>query len=176
MSWNELKQIANGMALETALWFAVATAFLGTYVLHFAGPPQAIVPHLSFLGTLIFALWCTRFAVWRLLAPGKAAHLVSAIITAAFLFLLVAYYATVLIGLQSWGSVITWPLMRTCSLHLDDLLRPLEVSPTLIACASALVFVTLVAIVILMPRRQHWTRQLARASRAAPHCSSWDLA
>lgn len=153
--------------VEAVVWHGIAAAFLVVYVVHHAAPVQAVSPHLALFATLWCGMLCVRLAVWRWASSEDLARWINAGLTTAALLTVVGYYSLVLIGLNSWGRVISWRLIEAYSTQLDDLLRALGV-PAMPAFAGVIALTVVLTMVIAgAPTRADWLAPAARAM--SPH-------
>jgi glucan phosphoethanolaminetransferase (alkaline phosphatase superfamily) len=100
-------------ALDVALWFFIPCAFLFAYVLGYAEPSLAVVPHLELVGLPLLLVFLLRLALARSSASHSVYFLVTSTLTSSVLALFVVYYLIVLIGLHSWGGVVAWDVIPT---------------------------------------------------------------
>ncbi|EED34430.1 sulfatase domain protein [Luminiphilus syltensis NOR5-1B] len=128
------------IALEFLVWLMPAFAFLFIYINFFGAPTSAITPHLEIISTIAFFFISLRWYIMAnaILAPIKFATI---IIYSAALTLISVYYVLILVGLDSWGRVATWPLIRTYIKQWSLLSEVLGVSP--------LIFLTIISLSIL---------------------------
>jgi len=147
---------------EAAIWHGFGAGFLVAYAaLHPIDQP-GVLSHLSLVTIGWGCLVCVRVAVWRLVPGNRAPRMASAMVVTVALSTLLAYYVSVLVGLQSWGRVVTWRLIETYSRDSVGMLEVLGISPVAaFGGLSALMFAVAVGLA-LMPVRLDWTRKLAR--------------
>jgi len=140
------------------------------YVQHYSGPTLAIAPHcLVVLLPLAFvALGRTGFA--NFINDPILSRLASSLMTASVLSLLIVYYLLVLIGLHSWGGIVSWNVIPTFFAQGPELLASLGVPPLLALGALALVYIGLVAACWRYLKHFDWTAILVHK------VSRWPLA
>lgn len=97
--------LVRRLALDAAAWYVLPAAFLFVCVSWHFLPAEAVAPHLRVVLLPLLAL-----GLFRLIVPARAAVALAA---AALLAVMISYYALVLIGLLSWGRIITWDLIRS---------------------------------------------------------------
>jgi glucan phosphoethanolaminetransferase (alkaline phosphatase superfamily) len=151
-------RIAGRLALDVAAWYLLPAAFLALAVAWRFLPAEAVAPHLRVMLMPLLALFLFRLAV--------ASRLAAALLTAALLAVMLAYYALVLVGLRSWGRVITWDLMKSYGAQAFTLADALELSVPLALGALALAVLALVAAAWLYLRRFDWAGAARRAASA----------
>ena len=115
-------------AVELLFYCLAAGSFLWVYITRFQAPLSVIPAHL--VGTLSVLVIPAgfRLIVWGLLPVG-AARAVATVVCVGTLVLLLGWYAMVLVGLDSWGRVTTWALLRTYAGQAPHLLTALGFSP-----------------------------------------------
>lgn len=113
--------------------------FLLVYLLVFDAPGSAVLPHLSVLAGALAGL--TGLRLWLRLVPigERARRAVAAALLAANGLAMLAFYATVSLGLQYWGRVTTLDLVGTYIPQAGDLLRALGHRPDWAAAGLAVV-------------------------------------
>ncbi len=151
----------GGLFLELTLWLLPAALFLWAYLHWYAAPAAAVPGHLHYLGLLALALTGLRLLLWSLAPTARIVRwLVTALMTLLFLALS-AYYAIVLLGLHSWGRVVTWTLVGTYVRRWPDFAAALSIPPLL--AGAVLLGVPLVAVLLAarLPERLDWARGLA---------------
>jgi glucan phosphoethanolaminetransferase (alkaline phosphatase superfamily) len=143
---------------ELLLWLTAPALFLWAYVVAFATPSAACVPHLQRVITMVAVFALLRIPLLRLTRPALHRQLTAAL-AATLLLAMVAYYVLVLLGLHAWGRVVTWPLIRSYAPQLPGLADTLGVP--LLGAATALA-----AAWLAMTGGWHWW--LARFDWVAP--------
>jgi glucan phosphoethanolaminetransferase (alkaline phosphatase superfamily) len=107
-------KFAGRLALDIALWCAAPAAFLLAYVCLYGAPGSAVLPHLRLILDALLAVALCRLVLAILLARApRALRAASAVLLAAALTPLLLYYALVLVGLRSWGRVVSWELIAS---------------------------------------------------------------
>lgn len=139
--------------------------FLAAYVLVFHAPVQAAPRHLAIVLPAAVSLMLTHATVLGAL-PATLQRLLACGLYAAWFLGWGLYYATVLVGLQSWGRVATWPLIEVYLRQWQDLLTVLAVPLSVAALGSILVLALALAIGCTTARRQRWLQ--AFRSRVRP--------
>jgi glucan phosphoethanolaminetransferase (alkaline phosphatase superfamily) len=162
MSGSPLLRVLPAALIEALAWHGIAAAFLLVYVTQHAAPIDAAPPHLALLATLWCCLLCLRLAAWRWIPDENVARWVNAAIVTSALVALVGYYALVLVGLRSWGRVVSWTLIETYALQSRDLLNALGVPATPAFAGGAAILALLLALVARMPARLDCTACAAR--------------
>jgi glucan phosphoethanolaminetransferase (alkaline phosphatase superfamily) len=151
-------------ALEAALWLVAPAAFLFVYVNHYAASADAVLPHLQLVGLMFAAFALARISLAALLRRPSTQRLATAVVGATVLLTMLLYYATVLISLEFWGRVISWPLITSYSARLPELAETLGVSLLLPAAALALAYIALLAVAWIYAGRVDWVPDAARAT------------
>ena len=150
--------------VEAAIWLLPAFLFVVTYSRLSRTSGDATWPHLSVIAATV-AVWLA----WRLAAAGarsRALDAFSILLAGAILLAQLAFYASVLVGLMSWGRVPRWPILRMyLGPWAGDFLRVLGVEPALAAFGIATVGLASLVAVAWLLRRLCWPRAVrARTS------------
>jgi len=154
--------VLRRLALEATAWYTAPALFLAIYVGHELAPAASIAPHLRVVAVPLIALWMARLALAAAFG-ARAARIAGAALGALFLATLLAYYALVLIGLQSWGRVVSLDLIVAYGAQLPKFAEALGIA--LVPAAAALVAaITVLAVAAwLYLGRFDWTPLVARA-------------
>jgi glucan phosphoethanolaminetransferase (alkaline phosphatase superfamily) len=127
----------TSFAAEAAAWGTLVGLFLAAYIRTSSGSMATVAPHLQVVLASLIALWSLRLAAWLVLPRGNAVLLGGLLLGLPFVAL-GAYYAAVLVGHDSWGRVISWPLIKTYALELPVLATSLGIHPWLATTALVL--------------------------------------
>ena len=141
-----MRQTLFRLGIEAVAWLCLPAAFLYVYVGHYAVPADAVLPHLRLIGLTLATFALARIAFVALARSPRAQRLGTAVLAATLFTILGLYYALALIGLEYWGRVISWELMKGYATHLPQLAETLGVSPSLAVAALALLYAALLAI------------------------------
>jgi hypothetical protein len=150
------RSAARAFATEFTVWALLAGSFLHLYAGHPAGGAQAIAPHLRMLCLIWLALACLRLAAWRYLPSGRCARSAAALLLGVALVLLLSYYALVLVGLWSWGRVISWELIINYAGQATALADSLDLSVGLIAAVAVACILAVFTLTDLAVTRLDW--------------------
>ena len=145
---------------EALFWYAPALAFLAVYVIAYAVPPAVVWPHLHVV-TLVLALFFGARLLASRVLPPRVAFAFSTLFSALLVQSVVGYYLLVLVGLESWGRVITQELLLSYLWQVPDLLQVLDVSPVLAGLAAMLACGGVLVVCALSLRRRDWAPHLA---------------
>lgn len=124
---------------EAAVWFTGVAAFLTAYLQYPTTSSRAIIPHFVIMATVLAFLWLLRASI--ALVPSRMQSF--AIFACVFVHVVtiswfVTYYVAVLVGLDSWGQVISWNLIRSYLPQANHLLDAMGHSvPTLVSVGAA---------------------------------------
>ena len=154
----------RGAALELCLLLLPALLFLAAYLGAFHAPWAAAPRHLAIILPAITSLMLLR-AVAIAWLPRRLARLLIASVYGAWFLGWGLYYGTVVVGLQSWGRVATWPLIEVYLLQWRDLLAVLGVPVSLAVLAGACVFAASAGIGWMLARRDTWDSAFCKAVR-----------
>ena len=159
-------------AVDAILWSCAPAIFLFVYVTRYRMSAEAVGPHLRLVGLAFLALCILRITL-RAWLPGRTApRIAMAFVTSALLATLLAYYGLVLIGLESWGRVISWDLIRTYAGQAATLADIVGMSLYLIVAMLLAAYLALFASAWWYLGKLDWTLPLARAAPrwALPLC------
>ncbi len=169
LPWAAQATLVFHLVLELALWLVPAALFMVAYVAWLRQPSAAAWPHMSLV--LSGAL---TFAAWRLVGDGAmpegdgawwswrvVRRLFTLLLGAGLLAAMLAYDASVVVGLTSWGRVPTWPLLKIYLQQWPDLLDALNVDATVVVVSAALAVTLLIAFFAWTLQRLSWP-QIAR--------------
>ena len=118
-----------GAALEFSVYAAIVGGFLSVYVIHFQEPIGVVKSHLTMLTTFLVWPLGLRILLWTLIGPGRSSRIAATILILAPPLLTLAWYVLVVIGLDSWGRVVTGSMILTYAAQAPYLLRALGLSP-----------------------------------------------
>lgn len=154
--------------VDAAIWAALSGAFMLLFIGHFGAPLTAVAPHLMVVSYFALLAACFRYISFRLTSNSMAC-LIGAAISSGMLFLLAIYYASVLVGLDGWGRVISYPLILTYADQAGALLEVLAI-PSIVACF--VVLITYLAIFYLIRNiYSHWDWIPYIANQGSPRFS-----
>lgn len=124
--------LLRGLAMDVLAWHCMPAAFLFVYLDRHFLPADAVGPHLRVVWWLLLGLALFRLVVSLSGISAAAARVATSLAASALLALMLSYYVVVLIGLQSWGQVVSWDLITSYGgqvLRLSDALGiPLAVA------------------------------------------------
>lgn len=135
-----MRSFGSRIALELVLWLAVPCAFLAWYTRYAHVTWTVAAPHLAIVLVPVVAVAALRIFIVRLLGPGPAARALSAALLASTLLALCLYYAAVVVGLKSWGRVISAELITAYLDQAPALAEALAIPLSLVGAALALTF------------------------------------
>lgn len=147
--------------LEASALIAPALLFLQKYTE--LGMPKigAHTAHFQLLGTAWIIVLTARLAAWRV-APSRVACMLATLPCLLMWSLLVFYYTVATVGLQGWGGIITWPILRPYLTDPSDLLDYLGVS-TVAALFVAVLWLALAGLFwFVVVGRDDWLDRLQR--------------
>jgi glucan phosphoethanolaminetransferase (alkaline phosphatase superfamily) len=148
------------LGLDAAAWYFAPALFLYFYLRYPAAEPSAIAPHLLILTLAFLLVSAVRVSV-ALFLPSSNAARAAIVFSYALAFLLtLIYYPLVLIGLDAWGQVISWDLIRSYALQAPDLADALGISFSLSSLGIFAVFVGFLTIVWWYLKRLDWPQML----------------
>lgn len=159
---NRTTGLRTGLSLiaETVLLLLPSAVFLAAYVGLFEAPRTAVAPHMQLVFAWVLCLLALRLACTKL-APGRIGSLMASTLTAVALLAALGYYATVLIGLEAWGRVPTWPLVKVYLEQWRTLGEVLGYGPVAVIGPLALTSLALWGALHWIQQRLRWPAKLA---------------
>jgi glucan phosphoethanolaminetransferase (alkaline phosphatase superfamily) len=116
-----MRKVIPYLLKELLFWFALPVLFLGLYVGRFQFPLGSAFLHLYAVALLaLAAVFLTAF-IFQSLSSQRVARTLSALLYATLLYALCLYYSLVIVGLKTWGRVISEELMASYAGHLEQL-------------------------------------------------------
>jgi glucan phosphoethanolaminetransferase (alkaline phosphatase superfamily) len=160
-------RIAGRVAIEAAAWYGMAGVFLAFYIGLVAAPSTSIAAHLHLLTDCLLVLACVRIALCAIGVPRPLFRLLSAAIVALPFTALALYYGLVIVGVRSWGRVITWDMVASYLPQAPLLMEASGLSFPLVMAGLALAAAALIGIAWIFIGRLDWVPLLvARMSRS----------
>jgi hypothetical protein len=101
----------TGVVLDVLAWQAMPALFLFLYVSRNYLPAEAVGPHLRVVWLALMGLVAVRLGIALSGLRPAAARTAAALAASLLLALMLAYYVLVLVGLQTWGRVVSWDLI-----------------------------------------------------------------
>lgn len=114
--------------VELLMWFAVPLAFLASYVVRFHHPPVVIGQHLYPVALLAALALLLKALLYRTLGRRTPVQAAYSVFYVTLLTLALAYYSLVLIGLRSWGKVISEELIGAYARQASGLCEAMGLS------------------------------------------------
>jgi glucan phosphoethanolaminetransferase (alkaline phosphatase superfamily) len=158
---KQFRPIVAGLAVEFSLWCIPAGLFLFIYIWNYRGPTTAIWPHYLLVSQLLLTMASLRFLFIRWIG-SSAGTLVGALCSSSALLLLAVYYSATLIGLDSWGRVISLPLITAYAAQIIPFLQIIGFSPIVVAISGLISCLALWAVMYLMLKRWDWIPHLLK--------------
>ncbi|MDH5534936.1 MAG: sulfatase-like hydrolase/transferase, partial [Betaproteobacteria bacterium] len=140
-------RLARRFCTEAVLWYCVPLVFLAVYVNRYPVSAGSIWPHLHLLAVIYAGVALVRAALFRLIPWPEGSRLASALVVAGSLAAMLLYYGLVIIGLESWGRVISWDLIATYAPQLSELVEAIDLSAPLVLVSLGLCFLGLLWVV-----------------------------
>lgn len=150
------------LGLEILIWFGSAIVFLWAY-LDLSGAAHPVIwYHFKLLGAVLAILFAIRIALWRWLRIEIIARWLGSILGALLLLFLLSYYYLVIASLNSWGRVVSWPLISTYSAHWKPLAISQGFAPSEVILILGTVLVFTASLIAIGPARRDWAAVIAR--------------
>lgn len=155
-------RVLSAMVLDVLAWQAMPAMFLFLYVSRNHVPAEAIGPHLRLMCLPLIALLTFRLGIalwgWR----PAAARVAGALAASLLLGLILAYYVLVLVGLQTWGRVVSWELITSYGAQFFKLADALDVGAPVAIGVPILVYSGLFIAAWIYLRYFDWAPHLRR--------------
>jgi len=161
------RALLRGLAADLVAWFCIPAAFLAACVGRQLLPAEAVAPHLRLLLIPLLGFTLLRLLLAAAGLGARAARAASALAASLLLAAMLAYYLAVVIGLQSWGRVVSWDLITSYAAQLPMLAGALEISLPLVAAAALAAWLALLGAAWLYFGRFDWTAGFRRSASAA---------
>jgi phosphoglycerol transferase MdoB-like AlkP superfamily enzyme len=149
--------------VEILFWLCAPSLFLLAYVLAHGAPASAVLPHLRLVLLIWGTLALTRMAIACCVRSESRATAAAAGLTSLLLFVILLYYALVLVSMASWGRVITWHLLSSYATHAAALADTLGIPVVPVMIGIAVLYVALLAGTWRYFEKLEWTWALSRA-------------
>lgn len=98
--------------IEFFLWGGIPLVFLFLYIGLLDAPVSVFFPHLKVVCAIWLGVIGARLLVWRFFMDSSLQRALAILLFLLPPLLLSAWYVCVLIGLVSWGRIITWPMLK----------------------------------------------------------------
>jgi glucan phosphoethanolaminetransferase (alkaline phosphatase superfamily) len=118
----------SAIALDVLAWQAMPALFLSLYVIHNYVPAEAIGPHLRVVWLPLIAFVTFRLGIALSGLRPAAARVAVALAASLLLAVMLAYYVLLLVGLQTWGRVVSWDLITSYGAQFFRLADALDVA------------------------------------------------
>lgn len=157
----DARHILPRIGLDIACWFGAPSIFLYAYVTHYFAPRDSISPHIYLISLIFVALITLRLSFNLVMADQAKARLAASLLTSFLVASIIIYYCLVLIGLESWGRVISWQLIASYFGQLPELLDTLGISFFLAVVALTLAYSALLTATWIYFYQFDWIPQFA---------------
>jgi glucan phosphoethanolaminetransferase (alkaline phosphatase superfamily) len=152
-----------GMVLDVLAWLVMPALFLFFYVSRNHVPAEAIGPHLRVVGLVLIGLVTFRLGIALSGLRPATARVAAALAASLLLALMLAYYVLVLVGLQTWGRVVSWDLITSYGAQFLRLADALDLAAPVAIGVPLLVYLCLFVAAWLYLGYFDWTPHLRRA-------------
>jgi glucan phosphoethanolaminetransferase (alkaline phosphatase superfamily) len=150
-------------ALDLVAWCCIPAAFLFVCVSRHLLPAEAVIPHLRFVMLPLLALELLRLILSAAGLRAGVVRLAAALAAGLLLTVMIAYYVLVVVGLQSWGRVVSWDLITSYGAQAPMLADALEISLPVVAWVIALACAALAGVAWAYLRYFDWAPALRRS-------------
>jgi glucan phosphoethanolaminetransferase (alkaline phosphatase superfamily) len=154
------------IALDFLIWIAPSMVFFAFYLRFPPTNAAAIVPHLLVLVAAFYLFCVLRFVTAKYIGSTKWLTACFAVCVSLAILVLSTYYVLVITGLNSWGQVVTWALIKSYLKQSPMLLEALGLSKTLVLVLVIAAFLILASVSYWYLQRFNWS---ASGKLAANH-------
>lgn len=143
--FNKIKNtsILNYLVKEAIIWYSLPLLFLTVYVGQHHNPFSAITYHLYAITLIALPVALLKICIDRFIYNRTITLFLASWLYATALFSLIIYYGLVIVGLKSWGKVISQELIVSYALQIHQLCDAINISfllSMLLLCAVYLTF------------------------------------
>lgn len=160
-----LQVILRRAALDVALWVFAPVLFLFFYSRVSNITLGTAFAHLRLVLVAWLCIALLRLAFSRLIPAPRIARALSALVVASAIMIMAVYYCAVLIGLSSWGRVISWDLIRSYAVQAPALIDALGLSVWMVAGSLTVLYAVVFALAWSLAGRLGWIGRTSRLAR-----------
>jgi glucan phosphoethanolaminetransferase (alkaline phosphatase superfamily) len=162
-----MRKLAQYLFKELLFWYSVPILFLLIYVGRFHFPISAASHHLYAISLLALATMFLKACIFQSLRSQQLARVLTALLYATWLYALSLYYSLVILGLKTWGRVISEELMASYAGHLEQLTDALGL-PYALAVALLVAGYALLVVVCYKTLTKHHLQAKFTLARISP--------
>jgi len=150
-----------GALAASSLFFALLPAvFMAIYIEVLGAPQSALPTHAQVVGLVWLALFAVRATIHAIPLGRAWRDMLSAFAIALVIVVALIYYALVVVGLVSWGRVVSVALMSTYVAQAPELLDELKIPAAACVLAVAMAFLAVWGIALAYIKRFDWIAPL----------------
>jgi glucan phosphoethanolaminetransferase (alkaline phosphatase superfamily) len=161
-----LKKHLLHFSYNLALLFTLPILFIVTYVLKYFNPTIVIYEHLSVVTLIVFAILSLKLLINHYARDKKYALFMYSLLYSSFIFIAFIYYLVVLIGLHSWGRVITEEFIISYTEQAEYFLDALNISIYLAASLAIIFYAVLFGACYIFLKKFHWIPPRAHSKQS----------
>lgn len=146
----------KNLIIEVLLWYSLPICFLAFYVITYTHSFGSALSHLYLASLIIFSAITSRLLLFRIF---NYHHIIKALVSAlytAILFSLLAYYSLVIIGLKSWGRVVSQELIVSYASQIQQFCAVLGFSYFLSLLIMIVIYIGLWAFLYFFLSSNDW--------------------
>ena len=135
---DTVKSLLNLLMKEALFLYALPLVFITIYIVKYHFNLQSGISHIgviTFFGTTII---CFKALLFQSLKSKREAVLLTSAVYGIFFYLLIIYYALVIMSLASWGKVITSELLISYFVNARQFCQSIDISFALVIVVLAL--------------------------------------
>ena len=164
MKLHKPASILLALGAEFLVWLIPALSFLWVYVGVFGATASAIQPHLLLISSLALACIGPRLLVEHYGALPLI-RVVYQLVYSILLTALLLYYAIVAVGLESWGRVATWEMIRVYLDQWQHVAAVLQLPAIAVPLSLGAILLLVFLLVSYLQKHLQWPARMARFTR-----------
>jgi glucan phosphoethanolaminetransferase (alkaline phosphatase superfamily) len=158
-------RITRSLLMESFFWLALCGSFLAVYVSRYSAPIDSVVPHIATVGAFVLIFWSIRLTFCISIKSTFFARTIDVLFFTLLFVTLVVYYIAVIIGLESWGRVVTLSLFKVYVTQASLFLDVLSISATLVLLSAISLLGVATIVAFFFTRSFRWTPEVAECIR-----------
>lgn len=162
-----MKTSVKRLSAALVLFFGLPVLFLGGYLKIYDAPASAFIPHLLMVSILVACITGLRIALHATPLNKKLILVINTTVVSSTTALLIIYYGLVLVGLQSWGRVVSTGIIDAYLSQSNELIKALGYSPWAIWSALGFIFALHWAATFKYLANYDWTSPFCRTISSA---------
>ena len=150
---SPFKKLVSLVIKEAIFWLILPSLFVAFYIVKYGFDLQSGVTHIEIITFCSLAIIFFKILLFQSLKSNRDAVFLASIMYGVFFYLLIIYYALVVISLASWGKVITSELLISYIISAKQFLLSIEISFTLVIALLIVSFILITTLCYVVLRR-----------------------